>query len=699
MKLQSKDQLKINDLYDMITASFRLMLYDKKHNSKEVTGIKLTTGQISLYTNNKINNENLIEHIVHGNQDDIPANKLSQFADTLPRVALLGSKLEQNRRYVVISSVMETLADVDLDKENEFQGLKVEYRKNVIYIDESMEFLEDPRKIEMKHADYQVFTLQDYTVHMLIKEGYRSGFYQNNDQLVYGIDNKTGKNVSLGEFKNKAKDKNYERILSFESLAFPIKKIAASDDIHYILPSSIDQIKLSEDLKDILNRKSGIVVLDSFNAYDLINSDLIENREILNIWYSGSRLPSKSRYNIISTSEEKNNISDKYVSKLKYSNYNLILDDNNKLSINQIISLAEENLVIIGANLKDTEGYFRKFDQITEKQFKSYLNRCIYIGSMYTKAGIKLNNAVRELIYTKDYKKLGNLLENSDNITNIILKLFRTVDFKELYIKDGNLTIYKDKEVNGVTEETKFAVSGIEIKDVDIYKMIIENFSVEELDKNMEILEEEGSITFHIVNNYDNQDNVFKIIKINVIKNENSLILRARNLIENNGKDLNIEILEKEGIVATIVGGRETGKTTKLKGISRQFTINERVYIYDPDYDFSKNEFGASSGIIIDRDKINMNVIRTYDPGVIIINGDIELHEFKKLYLTISDRAKLYMATTYDISRYLLEMSENDPENHRLAGLIDRGYSITLNRNKDGSVTEKSYMLKEVLDR
>lgn len=696
MKLADKNQLKINDLYDMIIASFNLILEDGKCNGKEVTGIKLTTGQISLYTNYKFNNENLIDHVIIGNQDDVPANKLSTFADGLPKITLAGTKEENNRRYIIISSVMETLTDSQLDEENEFQGLKVEYEKNIIYIDESMEFLEDPRKIEMKHADYQVFTLQDYTVHTLIKEGYRSGFYQTNDQLIYGIEDKTGKNVYLGEFKDKSNGKKYERKLNFDQLAFPVKKIALSDDMHYVLPSSINQIKLGDDLKKVLTRKTGLIVLDSFNAYDLINSDLINDKNILNIWYSGYKLPSKSRYNIITVSEEKNTITDKYVNKIKSSNYNLVLDDNNKLSIDQIIKLSEEKLLIIGANLKNTEEYFRKFDQISEKQFKSFLNRCIYMGSMYTKSGINVNNAFREIIFTKDYKKLGNILDESENITDVILKLFRTLDFRELYIKDGDISIYKEEEKDGVIKEVKYAVSGIKVKNVDIYKMIIGNFDLKELDKNISALDSKGSITFHILNKLGEEDDNFKIIKMNIIKNENSLILRARNLIENNGKDISFDILGEEGIITTIVGGRETGKTTILKGITRQVSINERVYVYDPDYDFSKYEFNGSSGIVIDRNKINVDVIRTYDPGVIIINGDIDLEEFKKLYLVVSDRSKVYMATTYKIMEYLLDLNRNDSSKYRLSGLYDRGYTIALTRNKDGSITKKDYRLKGV---
>ena len=343
--------IELEELQSNIERVFNLLLSGEKWMGSSVTGIKINSGEITLFKNNSFKKDDKVISYIEANQDDINMEHAEKFLDTIPKVHLIGSKEKKNRKLIVANLERLNLTDQQLDEDFQFQGLNFLYSKVVLYVDDSEEALKDPRPLREKMAELQVNGMRNFAAFKLIESEAQKGIYMDYDKITYKVGS-GGTNEYLGQLPAEVEGTNYLKVLDFENLGFPIKEINYNSKTLFINIPSMHKMSLNADLKSALNKTTGIVILDSLNAYDLINSDIIDDQKDRQVWYSGTKLPSKSRKTKITPSNDYPNITDKTVNILKDANYSWIIDDMNILTAEQIIELADDNLVIVGGNLK-----------------------------------------------------------------------------------------------------------------------------------------------------------------------------------------------------------------------------------------------------------------------------------------------------------------------------------------------------------
>lgn len=679
------NELDINLVYDSITSLFTKILEDRKMHGKEITGVKINSGQVSLYTNNGYGVENRIEEVISANQDDIDIERVEEFIANFPRVNMVGEAPNEknytgSRKYIILLTGRRTITDKTIDEDSKFQGLELTYSKKVIYIDESEESIRDKREYKEKMASFQVPDIQNFAIHMLLTNGFRKGYYIYNTAQVYGLDNRTNEPKYIGTMPHGALTETYRKDLSFIDSSFSCKTISLDDkNIFFIAIPEINQIEINNELKKILNRHSGIVILDSFNSYDLINSNLINESRSRQIWYAGrSHIPNKSRFNLI-TINQSVDVTPKIVNTLGSSYYNWVIDDENKLSIDQIIKIADNNLVIIGANLTELREYFRKFDQVSDTTYKSFFNRVLYMGSIYTSCGIVVDSTIRNMIFENNYGILGNIIEQSGDLEDNLFKIFESQKFdcREANIRNNTIYIETDKI------QAKLRDAGV-IDNNAILKLIWKTLDEDNADEFLTKLKKVGSYTTQIWREQKENRGFYTILKLNLLANGNKILLKARKLQDPSKVKILSEVNQNKGSINILVGGRSAGKTGQLKAILFNNSVNKRVYVYDSDYDISEEEFKDAKDIIIDRDIFRVSTLKTFDPEIVVINGEIDTYEFMEMINLTSDSSSIYIGSTYDILDAVLTKKDVTYDTYKLENVLKRVSIINVPANTLG---------------
>lgn len=595
-----------------------------------------------------------------------------KFLDTIPKINLIGSKEEKNRKLIVANLERLNLTDQQLDEDFQFQGLNFLYSKIILYVDDSDESLNDPRPLRDKMAELQVNGMRNFAAFKLIESESQKGTYMDYDKIAYRIDS-SGTNEYLGQIPMEVEGTNYLKVLDFENLGFPIKEINYNSKIVFINIPSMHKMNLNKDLKNALNKTTGIIILDSLNAYDLINSDIIDEQKDRQIWYSGAKLPSKSRKTKITSSVDYPSISDKTVRILKDSSYSWIIDDMNILTAEQIIQLADDNLVIVGGNLSDIKVYFNKLDIIGKEKYKLFVNRCIYIGSIYNNSGKYLNSVDRDIIINKDFGLLGNILKENIKLEDLILRVYTKIpNCKEINIKNRKVFVT-------IKEGSKDSISRlkeVEVENNDILQMVLRNEqhkSNTNLDylQILESLNNDNSYTSIITKEDEVNKGFTKNLKVNVFRSGNEILVRTRPLISPESI-INFEIGFKNGAAMILFGGRETGKTTTIKSLLNKLAANKKVYVYDPDYDITSKEYTMTENIIVDRKDLRIDLLKPYDPDLVVINNDITARDYMDILMTVSDKTILLVASSFNIIDDILTRKDIYFDNYKIESLLSR---------------------------
>lgn len=637
-----------------------------------ITGIKINSGEITLFKNHSFKKDDKVISYIEANQDDINMEHAEKFLDTIPKINLIGTKEEKNRKLIVANLERLNLTDQQLDEDFQFQGLNFLYSKIILYIDDNDEALNDPRPLRDKMAELQVNGMRNFAAFKLIESESQKGTYMDYDKLAYRVDS-SGTNEYLGQIPTEVEGTNYLKVLDFENLGFPIKEINYNSKIVFINIPSMHKMNLNKDLKNALNKTTGIIILDSLNAYDLINSDIIDEQKDRQIWYSGTKLPSKSRKTKITSSTDYPSISDKTVRILKDSSYSWIIDDMNMLTAEQIIQLADDNLVIVGGNLSDIKVYFNKLDIIGKEKYKLFVNRCIYIGSIYNNSGKYLNSMDRDIIINKDFGLLGNILKENIKLEDLILKVYTKIpNCKEINIK--NRKVFVTIKENG--KDSISRLKEVEVENNDILQMVLRN---EQYKSNtnldylqiLESLNNDNSYTSIITKEDEVNKGFTKNLKVNVFRSGNGILVRTRPLISPEST-INFEIDFKNGASMILFGGRETGKTTTIKSLLNKLASNKKVYVYDPDYDITSREYAMTENIIVDRKNLRIDLLKPYDPNLVVINSDITARDYMDILMTVSDKTTLLVASSFNIIDDILTRKDIYFDNYKIESLLSR---------------------------
>lgn len=666
------NSIELEELQSNIEKVFNLLLSGENWMGEPITGIKINSGEITLFKNNSFKKKDKVISYIEANQDDINMEHAEKFLDTIPKINLIGSKEEKNRKLIVANLERLNLTDQQLDEDFQFQGLNFLYSKIILYVDDSDESLNDPRPLRDKMAELQVNGMRNFAAFKLIESESQKGTYMDYDKIAYRIDS-SGTNEYLGQIPMEVEGTNYLKVLDFENLGFPIKEINYNSKIVFINIPSMHKMNLNKDLKNALNKTTGIIILDSLNAYDLINSDIIDEQKDRQIWYSGAKLPSKSRKTKITSSVDYPSISDKTVRILKDSSYSWIIDDMNILTAEQIIQLADDNLVIVGGNLSDIKVYFNKLDIIGKEKYKLFVNRCIYIGSIYNNSGKYLNSVDRDIIINKDFGLLGNILKENIKLEDLILRVYTKIpNCKEINIKNRKVFVT-------IKEGSKDSISRlkeVEVENNDILQMVLRNEqhkSNTNLDylQILESLNNDNSYTSIITKEDEVNKGFTKNLKVNVFRSGNEILVRTRPLISPESI-INFEIGFKNGAAMILFGGRETGKTTTIKSLLNKLAANKKVYVYDPDYDITSKEYTMTENIIVDRKDLRIDLLKPYDPDLVVINNDITARDYMDILMTVSDKTILLVASSFNIIDDILTRKDIYFDNYKIESLLSR---------------------------
>lgn len=637
-----------------------------------ITGIKINSGEITLFKNHSFKKDDKVISYIEANQDDINMEHAEKFLDTIPKINLIGTKEEKNRKLIVANLERLNLTDQQLDEDFQFQGLNFLYSKIILYIDDNDEALNDPRPLRDKMAELQVNGMRNFAAFKLIESESQKGTYMDYDKLAYRVDS-SGTNEYLGQIPTEVEGTNYLKVLDFENLGFPIKEINYNSKIVFINIPSMHKMNLNKDLKNALNKTTGIIILDSLNAYDLINSDIIDEQKDRQIWYSGTKLPSKSRKTKITSSTDYPSISDKTVRILKDSSYSWIIDDMNMLTAEQIIQLADDNLVIVGGNLSDIKVYFNKLDIIGQEKYKLFVNRCIYIGSIYNNSGKYLNSMDKDIIINKDFGLLGNILRENIKLEDLILRVYTKIpNCKEINIK--NRKVFVTIKENG--KDSISRLKEVEVDNNDILQMVLRNEqhkSNTNLDylQILESLNNDNSYTSIITKEDEVNKGFTKNLKVNVFRSGNEILVRTRPLISPEST-INFEIDFKNGAALILFGGRETGKTTTIKSLLNKLAANKKVYVYDPDYDITSKEYAMTENIIVDRKSLRIDLLKPYDPDLVVINSDITAKDYMGILMTVSDKTIMLVASSFNLIDDILTRKDVYFDNYKIESLLSR---------------------------
>lgn len=672
MNKHEVNTIELEELQSNIERVFNLLLSGEKWMGNSITGIKINSGEITLFKNNSFKKDDKVISYIEANQDDINMEHAEKFLDTIPKVHLIGSKEKKNRKLIVANLERLNLTDQQLDEDFQFQGLNFLYSKVVLYVDDSEEALKDPRPLREKMAELQVNGMRNFAAFKLIESEAQKGIYMDYDKITYKVGS-GGTNEYLGQLPTEVEGTNYLKVLDFENLGFPIKEINYSTKTLFINIPSMHKMSLNEDLKSALNKTTGIVILDSLNAYDLINSSILDDQKDRQVWYSGTKLPSKSRKIKITPSNDYPNVTDKTVNILKDANYSWIIDDMNILTAEQIIELADDNLVIVGGNLKDIKVYFSKLDIIGKEKYKLFVNRCIYIGSIYNNSGKYLNDMDKDIIINKDFGLLGNILKENIKLEDLILKVYTKIsNCKEINIKNRKVFV----TINENGKESVSRLKEIDVDNNDILQMVLrneQNKSKSNINYSevLESLNNDNSYTSIITKEDEVNKGFTKNLKVNVFRSGNEILVRTRPLISPESV-VNFDINFNKGASILLFGGRETGKTTTIKSLLYKLAPKHKVYIYDPDYDITSKEYAMTENTIIDRKNLRIDLLKPYDPDIVVINSDINAKDYMDILMTVSDKTILLVASSFNIIDDILTRKDIYFDNYKIESLLSR---------------------------
>lgn len=513
-------------------------------------------------------------------------------------------------------------------------GAGIAIKKRIVYFEDCYESQKDKRRDEFKLALFQADSGLDFAAHMLIKHGYSEGFLDEKHGLTYGKSRGTASMILLG--RRDAVPTGYARSLKFVALGLHITKDQiASEGIASVKVPSVSQLSLRSDLKTSLKANKGIILLNKFHLQDLTQSDFIDEAdEFETIGCFGSMLPTRSTYklNINLMTKRKGWTDAMMIESMDRVKYKFLVDNSDYFNWEEIVKVADNQLIIISGDLSDISSYFKRFDLINPDIKNAFINRLIYMGDIYKSKGTKITNMLREQIKSDNFTVINYRINGKTTLNQIIETIMTRYP-------ETNIIYNREKDIIADIDGKAVPLQGFVYEDPAALEFIARN--TDKRDEDIEkLIEEKGRYT--LILEVPISENDVMEMKCTVYKSYDGYQFQAQPKIKANPSAKRTDINPNDYSLILVVAPTKGGKTTFVKN-NIDINENDKVYILDEDFDFSTREYSIAKTVLMDREGLNISNIQRFGPTKLIINSNISEYELVKLIALVGDSMQTWI--------------------------------------------------------
>lgn len=513
-------------------------------------------------------------------------------------------------------------------------GAGIAIKKRIVYFEDCYESQKDKRRDEFKLALFQADSGLDFAAHMLIKHGYSEGFLDEKHDLTYGKSRGTASMILLGG--RDAVPTGYARSLKFVALGLHITKDQiASEGIASVKVPSVSQLSLRSDLKTSLKTNKGIILLNKFHLQDLTQSDFIDEAdEFETIGCFGSMLPTRSTYklNINLMTKRKGWTDAMMIESMDRVKYKFLVDNSDYFNWEEIVKVADNQLIIIAGDLSDISSYFKRFDLINPDIKNAFINRLIYMGDIYKSKGTKITNMLREQIKSDNFTVINYRINGKTTLNQIIETIMTRYP-------ETNIIYNREKDIIADIDGKAVPLQGFVYEDPAALEFIARN--TDKRDEDVEkLIEEKGRYT--LILEVPISENDVMEMKCTVYKSYDGYQFQAQPKIKANLSAKRTDINPNDYSLILVVAPTKGGKTTFVKN-NIDINENDKVYILDEDFDFSTREYSIAKTVLMDREGLNISNIQRFGPTKLIINSNISEYELVKLIALVGDSMQTWI--------------------------------------------------------
>lgn len=513
-------------------------------------------------------------------------------------------------------------------------GAGLAIKKRVVYFDDCYESRNDERRDEFKLAVFQADSGLDFAAHMLIKHGYSDGYLDDKYDLIYAKNPGTESMILLG--RRDSVPTGYARSLKFIALGLHITRDQiASEGIASVKVPSISQLPLRSDLKKSLGAKKGIILLNKFHLQDLTQSDFIsESDEFETIGCFGSMLPTRSTHklNINLMAKRKGWTDAKMIDNMDRVKYKFLIDNSDYFGWEEIVKIADNQLIIIAGDLSDISSYFKRFDLVNPDIKNAFINRLIYMGDIYKSKGTIITNMLRDQIKSDNFTVINYRINGKTTLNQII----ETIMSK---YPETNIIYNREKDIIADIGGKAVPLQGFLYDDQAALEFIARNTDKRDVDVE-KLIEEKGRYTLILEVPISEKD--IMEMKCTVYKSYDGYQFQAQPKIKANPSAKRTDINPNDYSLILVVAPTKGGKTTFVKN-NIDINENDKVYILDEDFDFSTREYSTAKTVLMDREGLNISNIQRFGPTKLIINSNINEYELVKLIALVGDSIQTWI--------------------------------------------------------
>ena len=599
---------------------YMMMGIESPKNIGYITAFKVDSDKLVIYTKDQDPYRDK-GRIILGKKGINDTSILGYYVKKYPRINIVNKgKASEKERVIYTLKIDEKQLD---GSEDGTLGTQYIVRVDSVYVEEGSLSKADPRPDNEKLLRYSYSDLDSFVVMQLILNDYQEGVYKKDSRTVFG--KKNGKLERVCQYIE-VKD-GTRKIDVGSKLKVNYYKYSKTDLTSRYRVPKLSDIEVNKNLMSIMKKKSGIIVLDNLMATDLLNSKSFqEMTDYKNVLFIGEDLCTKSEYLMVDTDPT---MKKELLPIIKKMNYDIIVDDDSKLAYGDILELAENSLVVISENTTNIELFIKKFDILGNKEFENFIDKTLYIGSIYTQYGLELTNSSRRLLKLKDLRLFSDItsVETIENTVKYIYSNKKVDEIDEILIKPG---------------ET-YMTSGDTMRKLNISPFYQSDivYTLWRLEKQLNVdllssIEDKGyCIAISNISFKDEGKDVNLYLKFLFVGDRTKIHLKVSPILLKPvliPKEITAEV--QKGI-NVILGNAGEGKTNTVKNIANSMQSKKRVFVLDREYDIVEDEL-KSIETYISRNVIDKNFIKHYSPDVIIINSEIDDEEMGNLLSVVT---------------------------------------------------------------
>lgn len=505
----------------------------------------------------------------------------------------------------------------------------------------------DTRQDFEKMAELQISSTADYCILELHRNRMRVGMINTENSSAYGLNDKTGEYIKLGVIPASVLDAKYLRKLEFESkLGYSVRKQPIPNSANqFIITSSLDDINLDYPLRRLIEDGTpGIIILDSLQPSDLVNSDGFGySGEIKMVFNASNETIKNKNPNIMIL--QGNKINRQEVELVKSGAYNIVISTEDKIPLRDILDLARDKQIILNKPSKDTRALFNSLERGDIESYGQLIDSTLYVGSIYQGTGLLLNETARFLLKNRDFYSLGEAIDDSSYFYSLLNIL--TVRGKDDVEYVSDMISIVDSVIKIVINGTPTAINDYNITEKQLINFLWKITTSEEQSIMITTLIKDR--VFSTIYEYDNEDGEVALLKITAFKTEKGMDLKVTRITP---PDVNYKMdKENDARVINVSGTRASGKTTTVKSILNAICKGKKVLILDEDYDIDEKEFPTvhQTMVIRDQEKISEKIVRNFDPDVLVLSTQIKTEKYLPIISTLRPDSKLIMESDFEL--------------------------------------------------